>query len=67
MYKWISNGIEPSDRTIRDYNCYYFNRFYQLIMAFILIVANRIGLTDFEHISIDGTIKRAHNSAFNSN
>ncbi len=44
-----------------------FDRFYQLIMAFILIVANRIGLTDFEHISIDGTIKRAHNSAFNSN
>ena len=64
MYKWISNGIEPSDRTIRDYNCY-FRQIYQLIMAFILIVANRIGLTDFEHISIDGTIKRAHNSAFN--
>ena len=34
-------------------------------MSFILIVANRAGLTDFEHIAIDGTIKRAYNSPFN--
>ena len=34
-------------------------------MSFILIVANRIGLTDFEHIAIDGTIKNAYNSSFN--
>ena len=34
-------------------------------MSFILIVANRIGLTDYEHIAIDGTIKKAYNSPFN--
>ena len=56
LYNWISHGIEPSDRTIRDY-CKYFQPIYQLIMSFILIVANRIGLTDFEHIAIDGTIR----------
>ncbi|WP_296794196.1 hypothetical protein [uncultured Methanobrevibacter sp.] len=30
-----------------------------------MIVANRIGLTDYEHIVIDGTIKKAYNSQFN--
>lgn len=34
-------------------------------MSFILIVANRMVLTDFEHVSIDGTIKEAYNSPFN--
>ena len=34
-------------------------------MSFILTVTNRIGLTDFEHIAIDGTIKNAYNSSFN--
>jgi hypothetical protein len=64
LYNLISHAIEPSDRTIRDY-CKYFQSIYQLIMSFILIVANRIGLTDFEHIAIDGTIKNAYNSSFN--
>lgn len=64
LYKIISNGIEPSDRTIRDY-CMYFQPIYQLIISFILIVANKIGLTDYEHISVDGTIKKAYNSPFN--
>ena len=64
LYKIVCNGICPSDRTIRDY-IRYFQLIYQLVMSFILIVANRIGLTDFEHISADGTIKRAYNSSFN--
>lgn len=64
LYNIISHGLEPSDRTIRDY-CKYFQPIYQLIMSFILIVANRIGLTDYEHIAIDGTIKKAYNSPFN--
>ena len=64
LYNIISHGLEPSDRTIRDY-CRYFQPIYQLIMSFILIAANRIGLTDYEHIAIDGTIKKAYNSPFN--
>ena len=59
LYNIISHGLEPSDRTIRDY-CKYFQSIYQLIMRFILIVANRIGLTDYEHIAIDGTIKKVY-------
>ena len=62
-YNLISHSLEPSDRTIRDY-CKYFQPIYQLIMSFILIVANRIGLTNYEHITIDGTIKKAYNSPF---
>ena len=64
LYNIISHGLEPSDRTIRDY-CRYFQPIYQLIMSFILIVAYKIGLTDYEHIAIDGTIKKAYNSPFN--
>ena len=64
LYNLISHSLEPSDRTIRDY-CKYFQSIYQLIISFILIVANRIGLTDYEHIAIDGTIKKAYNSPFN--
>ena len=64
LYNIISHGIEPSDRTIRDY-CVYFQPIYRVVMSFILIVSNRLDLTDFEHISIDGTIKEAYNSPFN--
>ena len=64
LYNLISHSIEPSDRTIRDY-CKYLQPIYQLIMSFILIVANRMGFTDYEHIAIDGTIKKAYNSPFN--
>ena len=64
LYNIISHGLEPSDRTIRDY-CRYFQPIYQLIMSFILIIAYKIGLTDYEHIAIDGTIKKAYNSPFN--
>ncbi|KZX12976.1 hypothetical protein MBORA_08770 [Methanobrevibacter oralis] len=36
-------------------------------MNFILIVANKIGLTDYEHIAIDGTIKKAYKLSFQYN
>ena len=64
LYALISHSLQPSGRTIREYRrC--FGLIYKLIMSFILIVANKIGLTDFEHVVIDGTIKRAYNSPFN--
>ena len=64
LYNIISHGIEPSDRTIRDYYKY-FQPIYRLINSFMLITAQKIGLTDYEHIAIDGTIKKAYNSPFN--
>ena len=64
LYSAISNCIEPKDRTIRDYNKY-FQPIFQLVLSFILIVTNRIGLSDFEYLADDGTIKEAYNSSFN--
>ena len=64
LYNLISHSLEPSDRTIRDYYKY-FQLIYQLIISFILIIANRIGLTNYEHITIGRTIKKAYNSPFN--
>lgn len=34
-------------------------------MSFILIATYKLGLSDFKHIAIDGTIKQAYNSPFN--
>ena len=64
LYNLISHSLEPSDRTIHDYYKY-FQLIYQLIISFILIIANRIGLTNYEHITIGRTIKKAYNSPFN--
>lgn len=64
LYGFISHGCQPSDRTILDYRKN-FMRIFQLIMSFTLIATYKLGLTDFKHIAIDGTIKQAHNSPFN--
>ena len=44
LYNLISHAIEPKDRTIRDYR-EDFQGIFQFIMSFILIVANKLGLT----------------------
>ncbi|WP_296893095.1 hypothetical protein [uncultured Methanobrevibacter sp.] len=41
VYNLISHVLKPSDRTIRNYSKY-FQSIYQLIMSFILIVANKL-------------------------
>ena len=64
LYSIISNGIKPNDRPIRDY-IKYFQPIFQLVLSFILIVVNRIDLSDFKYLAADGTIKKAHNSPFN--
>ena len=64
LYSIISNGIKPNDRPIRDY-IKYFQPIFQLVLSFILIVVNRIDLSDFKYLAADGTIKKAYNSPFN--
>lgn len=51
LYNMISHGLKLRDRTIRDY-CKFFQAIYRLIISFMLIVANKIGLTDFEHMEL---------------
>ena len=57
LYNLISHAIEPKDRTIRDYR-EDFQGIFQFIMSFILIVANKLGLTDLNILRLMGQSKR---------
>lgn len=63
-YIALCGGIEPSDRSIRDYKVIY-SKIQQLILSFTLIFAKKLKLTDYKHLTADGTIKLACNSPFN--
>ena len=64
LYKKYCGGIEPSDRSIRDYRHIY-SHINHFIMNFTLLLGEGLGLTNFNHISVDGTIKLAFNSPYN--
>ena len=61
---FFSNKTTPDGRTIRDYKLIY-KEIYRLIISFTLIVTQKLGLSNFNHLSVDGTIKLACNSPFN--
>ena len=63
-YKLFCNKIKPSDRSIRDYKKIY-KAIHHIILKFSLILAKRLNISSFNHISVDGTIKLACNSPFN--
>ena len=63
LYKFVSNHLMPAGRTIRKYRFEY-KAVFRKITSFTLIIAYAMNLTDFEHISIDGTIMKAFNSPF---
>lgn len=63
-YRFFTGKTTPGDSTIRDYRMIY-DHIYQLILSFTLIVAQKLGLSTFKHLSVDGTIKLACNSPFN--
>ena len=63
-YRFFSTKTTPEARTIRDYNGVY-TAIYQLILSFTLLIAQKLGLSTFKHVSVDGTIKLACNSPFN--
>ena len=64
VYIYVSSGIKPSERTIRRFISEYGYLFNNLLGC-TLIFAGEAGMTDFEHISVDGTIQKANNSKFN--
>ena len=64
FYRFFSNKTTPNGRTIRDYKLIY-SEIYKMIISFTLIVAQNLGLSNFKHLSVDGTIKLACNSPFN--
>ena len=64
LYRFFSQKTTPEGRTIRDYKLIY-KEIYRLIISFTLIVTQKLGLSNFNHLSVDGTIKLACNSPFN--
>lgn len=65
MYQEFCGDIRPSARSIRDYRIIYFY-IERLILKFTLIVAKKLNLTSFKHVSDDGTIMYACNSPHNT-
>ena len=63
LYKFVSEFLMPAGRTIRKYRSEYKDVF-RKVTSFTLIIAHAMKLSDFEHISIDGTIQKAFNSPF---
>ena len=64
LYRMVSNDIQPSERTIRrfiEHRGYLF----KFCLGLSLLFAQELGMTEFKHLSIDGTIKKANNNKFN--
>lgn len=61
IYKFVGNGICPSERSLQRYREKYGKYFNELLKA-TLKKASDARYTDFNEVSIDGTIKKAYNS-----
>lgn len=64
VYKYVSDGLTPSARTIRRYRKNY-GKYFVRLLKMTLKRAREEELTDFNHVCIDGTIKKANNSNYN--
>lgn len=63
-YMIILDGLKPSSRSISRYR-FLLGCYYKSIISQTLQMAVDFGLTDFDHVAIDGTIIKAYNSNFN--
>ncbi len=59
--KYVSDDIKPSERSIQRYKNEY-GRYFEVLLRLTLKKAADLKLTEFNHVAIDGTIKKAHNS-----
>ena len=61
VYRFVSDDIKPSKRSVqryrREYGCYF-----EVLVQMTLKKASDLKLTNFNHVAIDGTIKKAYNS-----
>lgn len=64
VYRYVCDGLCPSDRTIRRYREKY-GAYYDELLKMTLKKARDDKITDFNHVCIDGTIKKAYNSSNN--
>ena len=64
IYKYVCDRIQPSERSIQRYRNK-FGPYYETLLQKTLKKARDEEFTDFNHVSLDGTIKKAHNSNYN--
>jgi len=63
-YMVLMDGLTPSSRSISRYR-FVLGCYYKSILSRTLQLAVDLGLTDFDHVAIDGRIIKAYNSSFN--
>ena len=61
IYKFVCDRIKPDERSIQRYRNN-LGRYYEVALQMTLQMAAKKGFTEFNHVAIDGTIKKAHNS-----
>ena len=61
IYKFVCDGFTPSERTIQRYRVKY-GKYYEILLQKTLEKASELDFTKFNHVAIDGTIIKAHNS-----
>jgi hypothetical protein len=61
IYKYVSDDIQPSVRSIQRYKSK-FEPYYEELVQMTLKKASDEKFTQFNHVAIDGTIKKAYNS-----
>ncbi|WP_236951242.1 hypothetical protein [Methanosphaera sp. BMS] len=65
IFKFVCNGITPSERTIQRYQDEY-GEYYESFLQMTLKKASEKKYTEFNHVAIDGTVKKAYNSNHNT-
>lgn len=65
LYRFVCDGITPSVRSIQRYRNEY-GKYFEVLLQMTLKKAFDDGLTEFNHVAIDGTIKKALNSNNNA-
>ena len=65
VYKYVCDYITPSARSIRRFKKD-FKHIYNEILKKTLKKAEEKGLTNFNHVPVDGTIKKAYNNIHNT-
>ena len=65
IFKYVCDDIRPSERSIQRYRREY-GHYFEILLQMTLKKAFDEGFTEFHHVAIDGTIKKAYNSNNNT-
>ncbi len=65
IFKYVCDDIRPSERSIQRYRREY-GHYFEVLLKMTLKKAFDEGFTEFNHVAIDGTIKKACNSNNNT-